>query len=435
MEKDAHRGENVLTSEGLSKLDPKLTKGEPHFWPNPSKQSVEVAFNNAPSPSILVDEAADLWREYAPLLAKLFPELETSNGEIRSPLFDLTGVTDGPRILVKADHLLPLTGTIKARGGLFEVLSYAKRNAIEHGLLRPQQPPERLAEPDVREHFARFRIATGSTGNLGFSVGLAARTVGFQVEIHMSADAKPWKVERLRTMGVNVIQHPGDFTAAVAIARESSRENNVYFVDDEDSLTLFQGYSAAAVELAEQFASLKIAVSGDRPLIAYLPCGVGGSPGGVAFGLKHVFGDNVCCVLVEPVAAPSVLLQVAVGEETPISVYEVGLDNKTLADGMAVPAASLLAVRHIKYLVDAFATVDDTSLLLRTNELWTDHKLRLEPSAVAGYQAFRALATDPRRPSFYERSMHLIWTTGGSQLPDHEFEHYLEQARALQSLS
>ncbi|HWU65358.1 MAG TPA: D-serine ammonia-lyase [Ensifer sp.] len=420
----------MLTSKELSQLDPKLLTGEPHFWPNPSRQPAELAFGSAPSPRSLVDDAASQWREFAPLLIKLFPELESSNGEIASPLLDLTGdtATGDPHALIKADHLLPLTGTIKARGGLFEVLGYAKRNAIEHSFLQPNQSLERLADPDVKAHFGRFRISTGSTGNLGYSVGLAARALGFQVEIHMSADAKSWKVERLRALGVTVIQHPGDFTAAVAVARESSQQDNAYFIDDEDSLTLFQGYSAAAIELADQLAAIKVDVSADRRLIVYLPCGVGGSPGGVAFGLKHIFGDNVYCVFVEPVAAPSVLLQVAVGDAKPISVYDVGLDNQTLADGMAVPAASLLAVRHIQHLVDAFATVDDASLLRRTRELWNAHHLRLEPSAVAGYEAFRALRDDPRRPGFYERASHLIWTTGGSHLPDIEFERLLFQA-------
>ncbi|MFW7354794.1 MAG: D-serine ammonia-lyase [Brucella sp.] len=425
----------MLTSKELREVDPKLLRAEPHFWPNPFRQSVEAAFKSAPSSRKLVDQAAEQWRAYAPLLIKLFPELESSNGEIASPLLNLTDESagEGSRILVKADHLLPLTGTIKARGGLFEVLSYAKDNATEYGMLQPGQSLLRLADPEVREHFGRFRIATGSTGNLGFSVGLAARALGFKVEIHMSADAKAWKVERLRALGVTVIQYPGDFTAAVAKARESSLEDKAYFVDDEDSLTLFQGYSAAAVELANQIESMGIEISADRPLIAYLPCGVGGSPGGVAFGLKHVFGENVYCLLVEPVAAPSVLLQVAVGEATPISVYDAGLDNKTLADGMAVPAASLLAVKHIRHLVDAFATVDDNSLLRRTNELWATHQLRLEPSAVAGYQAFRALATDPQRPTIYERASHLVWTTGGSQLPDHEFAQILSLAREAET--
>lgn len=426
---------DVLNSNKLSRLDPRLARAEPHFWLNPFRKSVEAAFDKAPSPRTLVDEAAAEWRAYAPLLARLFPELESSNGEIVSPLLALTeaGSGQGPHILIKADHQLPLTGTIKARGGLFEVLGYAHRNAIEHGLLQAGQSVVRLADPDVRQHFGRFRIVTGSTGNLGYSVGVAGRGLGFEVEIHMSADAKPWKVERLRALGVTVIQHPGDFTAAVSVARQASQGENAYFVDDEDSLTLFQGYSAAAIELAEQLRAMKIEVTSDRPLVAYLPCGVGGSPGGVAFGLKHVFGDNAYCVFVEPVAAPAVLLQVAVGAETPVSVYDIGLDNKTLADGMAVPAASLLAVRHIQHLADAFATVDDASLLLRTSELWSAHKLRLEPSAVAGYQAFRALADDPQRPTFFERAIQLIWTTGGSQLPDGEFEYILDQARNLPS--
>jgi D-serine dehydratase len=420
-------------------LDRRLLLAESHFWPNPFVKSAREGFSLAPTSQHIVDSARADWNGFAPLLARLFPELEASQGHVVSPLLKLNdglarreGLQSG-RTFIKADHLLPLTGTVKSRGGLFEVLKYAEATARSQDLLTSGETSLQLVSEAARAHFAKLRVLTGSTGNLGYSVGLSARALGFNTEIHMSSDAKSWKVERLRRLGAKVIQHEGDFSYAVSRAREAANEDQSYFVDDENSLSLFQGYSAASFEVAKQLSTQGVEVSLRQPLFVYIPCGVGGAAGGITFGLKHLFGDAVYCVFVEPVAAPSVMLQTACGPEHPISVYDIGLDNRTVADGMAVASASLLAVRHVQHLVDGFATVADPHLLAWCAKLWGAEQLKLEPSAAAGFEACRILAADPKRPDTFDRATHLVWTTGGSQFPDEEFRMILEAGSLLET--
>jgi D-serine dehydratase len=70
------------------------------------------------------------------LLARWFPELVESGGIIESPLQRADGLCAAGHwpsgvgtLLVKTDHTLPVAGSIKARGGIYEVLLQAERIA------------------------------------------------------------------------------------------------------------------------------------------------------------------------------------------------------------------------------------------------------------------------------------------------------------------
>jgi len=341
-------------------------------------------------------------------------------------------------VFVKCDHCLPLTGSIKARGGVYEVLRIAERSALRAGILRPDQDYDVLAAPAARAWFATQRIVVGSTGNLGFAVGRTARALGFEIDVHMSRDAKPWKKERLTQIGATVIEHAADYSSAVAAARESSATvPGSYFIDDERSKELFFGYSAAAAELASQLLRTGVAIDADRPLCVYLPCGVGGAPAGVLYGLRALLGPHVWGFFAEPTAAPCMMLRL-IGMPATATVYDLGLDNQTIADGLAVARASDFAYQMIGSQLMGAYTVTDDQMLCWLAAASGEH-LRLEPAAATGFAgALDAIWQLPRGPltSRLARANHVIWTTGGSLLPEADYADLLAQAsRTLRDIS
>lgn len=404
-----------------------------------------TAWGSEPLGRTDMQTAADRLRRFQPVLQALFPELQASAGQIESPLLPVPamqralglGAGQG-QLFVKADHGLPVAGSIKARGGLHEVLEFAERLARQLGLVTGEDLSP-LATPDARRQFGAYQVAVGSTGNLGLSIGVIASALGFRAVVHMSADAKAWKKQRLRWRGVTVVEHEGDYAAAVAAGRaEAARDPRCHFVDDEDSLSLFLGYSAAAFHLRDQLATAGRVVDAAHPLFVYIPCGVGGAPGGITFGLAHLFGPHVHCFFAEPTASPCFLLALQNQAGQVPSVYEHGLDNRTEADGLAVPRASQRAVQVVRPALGGVFTVADETLFEHLARVRQAEGLRIEPSAAAGFDGPQQLLHSEAGRRYLQRhqlaarlpqATHIVWTTGGLFVPEEEYERFL--ARGL----
>ena len=380
--------------------------------------------------------AQDRFTRCAPLLAQVFPELVATQGRIESALLPTPALQEAlglpqaqGRLWVKADHSLPVAGSIKARGGFHEVLELTERLTLQHGLLPMGADYQTLASPAARAMLAQHQVAVGSTGNLGLAIGVLAAALGFRAVVHMSVDAKAWKKERLRSSGVEVVEHAGDYEQAVATGRQRAQADPLcHFVDDERSLSLFIGYSAAALHLRDQLAAHGVPVNAEHPLLVYLPCGVGGAPSGIAWGLHQLFGEHVHCFFAEPVQSPCFLVQMLAPAGSHPSVYDHGLTNRTEADGLAVPRGSLLAAQAMRTLVAGIFTVRDQTLFEHLALAHATEGLRLEPSAAAGFSGLREIADGaPALPC--PGANHVVWSTGGLLVPEMQFQGFLQRAQ------
>ncbi len=380
-----------------------LCGGSEQFWLNPAAADYPLG----------MAELASIAEEYGSLAKKDFNGVPTSK-LVQIPTFHkacthiFAGSLPG-KWYAKLDCDLPLSGSVKIRGALYELLVYSK------GIAK-------------RGESAEGRIVSvASTGNLGLSVGVAGRKLGFGVKVYMSKEASPWKMRLLTDAGAEVVVVDGDYTEAVSKCRHDSDAHGYYFVDDERSELLYRGYACAALEIAEDPAVKNTTA----PIFVYIPCGVGNAPSGIAAGLKAVFGDRVHIFLAEPTEVPSVLAGLSSGKNSGVSVYEYGRSGKTVADGLACGRMAERTAPILGGTVSGIYTVSDDRMLGYLKLLGECEKIRIEPSAAAGLQGVGNMyytgvgmkyLAERKLLSAMDDSVHISWLTGGGMLPDAEYE-------------
>ena len=114
-------------------------------WVNPYK--LPFAFTDALCQLVVNDEAIEdaekrLLR-FAPFIKKYFPETEPDNGLIEYPLKEISqmkaalqdtyGCEIPGKLYLKMDSHLAIAGSVKARGGIYEVLKHAEDLCIAAG--------------------------------------------------------------------------------------------------------------------------------------------------------------------------------------------------------------------------------------------------------------------------------------------------------------
>ena len=123
-----------------------------------------------------VDDAEATLQRFSSYLKVAFPELLESDGLIESTIKEIPAMKSAieqaydvaipGQLLLKCDHALPISGSIKARGGIYEVLKHAERLALASGRLKEVDDYAILATEEFQSFFQQYTIAVGSTGNL-----------------------------------------------------------------------------------------------------------------------------------------------------------------------------------------------------------------------------------------------------------------------------
>lgn len=417
-----------------------IIKNKEVFWVNPDYKRLKD--DNLLNITIKdIYEAEKRLKRFAPYIKKVFKETRDDEGIIESNLENINNFKSQLEsifdteifgdLYIKRDDSLPIAGSIKARGGIYEVLKHAEELALNNNLLNKKDNYKKFASKSFKSFFKNYFLAVGSTGNLGLSIGIIGTAMGFETTVHMSADAQEWKKELLKKKGVIVKEYKSDYSQAVKKGREESKNNKKsYFIDDERSRDLFLGYSVAALRLKKQLKDKNIKIDKEHPLLVYLPCGVGGGPGGICFGLKKIFQDRVHCIFAEPTHSPAMLLGMMTKMHNKITVYKFGIDNITEADGLAVGTPSKFVGKLMENLLAGIYTIEDGVLFKLLKKLYKTNNIKLEPSALAGFTGPIKTSNNIDELNFLKKKqlnkgVHIIWATGGSMVPDNIFKEYL----------
>ncbi len=167
---------------------------------------------------------------------------------------------------------------------------------------------------------------------------------------------------------------------------------------------------------------------------------MGGAPGGIAYGLKLIFGDAVHLFFAEPTHAPCMLLGMASGKHDDISVADIDIDGITDADGLAVGRASGFVGKVMEPLLDGVYTVSDDKLYWMLYMLSISSMIKLEPSALAGFagpinlmyttEGFNYLRENHLLEKM-ENAKHLSWATGGGLVPSDVMDGFIERGKSV----
>lgn len=427
-----------------------LKNEEEIFWLNPRLKEFEDGMIESDYDMADIEEVEARFQRFAPFIQKKFPETQAQNGILESEITEIKNMKNWlakeyetnlkGKFFVKRDDLLAVSGTVKSRGAIYEVLKHAEDLALKHGILKSiDESYEIFSSEEFSNFFSDYSLTVGTTGNLGISVGAMGRALGFQVTVHMSEEAKKWKKEFLKARKVEVIEHKTNFTKAVTAGRAAAEKDpNNYFVDDEHSADLFLGYTVGGYRMKKQLEKEGIIVDEDHPLFVYLPCGIGGSPSGISFGLKQAFGDHVHCIFAEPTKMPSMIVGLESQKFDEISVEDLDLGGMTVADGLAVPRTSALVARLMNHHFSAGYTLRDSSFQVLLIKLYEKESIFLEPAAVAGLAGpFKLMTSINGKQYIKEHQLqdklknanHIAWGTGGSMVPKKERSIFIEEGK------
>lgn len=144
-----------------------LQQYQPVFWFPPETIPLKQALQHVGLTRADIEDAEARLQRFAPFIAQVFPETQKQQGIIES---DLVRIAQMQQLLseqwkiplqgqwwLKQDSHLPISGSIKARGGIYEVLAHAEKLALAAGLISLEDNYRKFDSDEFRAFFTIIR--------------------------------------------------------------------------------------------------------------------------------------------------------------------------------------------------------------------------------------------------------------------------------------
>ena len=131
------------------------------------------------------------------------------------------------------------------------------------------------------------------------------------------------------------------------------------------------------------------------------------------------------------------LLGLMTGLHDKISVQDIGIDNVTDADGLAVGRPSGFVGKTMEPFLSGNYTVSDEELYRLLKELADTENIYLEPSALAGMIGPVKVCKEDeylqklQLTEKVKKGTHIVWGTGGSMVPNDIMDEYYRKGLEL----
>lgn len=213
-------------------------------------------------------------------------------------------------------------------------------------------------------------LMCASAGNFGQAMAFACRKRKVKLVVYAATNANPYKIERMRALGADVILFGEDFDSAKEEARRQAKKSGIRMIED-----------ALAIETAEGAGTIGIEFLNVGRLDAVLiPLGNGALFNGIARVFKDLQPETKT-IAVQAAGAPAMIDSWKSGK---MIVYN---NVNTIADGIAVRIPIAEALDDMKNLADEAILVKEDSILQAMKLLHIHAGLVPEPSAAVGIAA------------------------------------------------
>jgi threonine dehydratase len=252
----------------------------------------------------------------------------------------------GTDVYLKLETMQP-TGSFKLRGATNALAELAERGTM--------------------------KVVTASTGNHGRAIAHAARALGMEAAVCMSALVPKNKVDAVTALGARVVIAGKSQDEAQAEALRLAGEEGFVFVPPFDNLNVIAGQATIGLEVMEALpntASIVVPLSG------------GGLFSGVAFAAKRINAD-VAMIGVSMERGAAMHASLAAGR--PVLVDEVETLADSLGGGIGLDNEHTFALTQ--ELADSVVLLDEASIARGIVHAYREERLVIEGAAAVGIAA------------------------------------------------